>query len=204
MVQQEGSWVSKHWKCSQTNQWFQNIPALHQSWKPLKKKKKSLIKSNKKIIFPTNRPSFEKPHFLKYMYLKASALLSQASTSDITTPCVSAARISPGISSVSIIWDHSGFGVAAFKSEQGTPFGTRAEKENLWSLEARSVFIGRIQSCSLHLQVNKEKKQSPTQVDTVSVVSDNKQTFTIIITAWEGLRKTLDWSWSANVKEGGI
>lgn len=203
MVQQEGSWVSKYWKCFQTNQWFQNIPALHQSWKPLKKKK-SLIKSNKKIIFPTNRPSFEKPHFLKYMYLKASALLSQASTSDITTPCVSAARISPGISSVSIIWDHSGFGVAAFKSEQGTPFGTRAEKENLWSLEARSVFIGRIQSCSLHLQVNKEKKQSPTRVDTVSVVSDNKQTFTIIITAREGLRKTLDWSWSPNVKEGGI
>jgi len=41
--------------------------------------KKSLIKPNKKIISPTNRPSFEKPHFLKYMHLKASALLSQAS-----------------------------------------------------------------------------------------------------------------------------
>ena len=39
--------------------------------------------------------------------------------------------------------------------------GTRAEKENIQSLQARSGFTGRVQSSS-HLQVVNKKNQSPT------------------------------------------
>lgn len=68
-------------------------------------------------------------------------------------------------------------------AEQGTLPETRLEKGNTRSLEARSVFIGRLWSFGFHLQGENDKTQSPAWVATGQCgVRQQKKTFSSIST----------------------